>query len=124
MSGRETRSSGGCRPRNGLAQRGLDRLLELLDAEGALEPRRDPPVAIDGEQPRFCLQMERPERRAQPLAYLVVAVDLLVDEGHAIAVLLLHLQLDVDDRPADARLAQLRRCEQQRDRLAADDVLE
>ena len=31
---------------------------------------------------------------------------------------------DVDDRAADARLAELRRREQQRDRLLADDVLE
>ena len=34
----------------------------------------------------------------------------------------LQLQRDVDHRAADARLAQLRRREQQRDRLLADDV--
>src|SRR3954470_13354376 len=74
------------------AQRGLDRLAEFLDAEGALQARGDAAVAVDREQPRLGLEVERLERRAQPLVDAVVAVDLLVDEGDPVAVLLLHLQ--------------------------------
>ncbi len=56
----------------------------------------------------------------RPLFGVVVRVDLLVDELHLVAVARAQLQPDVDDRAADARLAQLRRREQERDRLLAD----
>src|SRR5919199_2430673 len=59
-----------------LPQRRLNRLAELLHPERALEPRRDPPVAVDREQPGLGLEMERPQLRAQALRDLVVAVDL------------------------------------------------
>src|SRR3954447_21637446 len=111
MSGQHTRSMAGQPSRTGgrrLPQRGLNGLAELLHAEGALEPGGDPAVAVDREKPRLGLQAERLQRRPQALADLVVAVDLLMDEGHAVAVLLLHLQRDVDDGTADSRLAQLR----------------
>ena len=64
-----------------------------------------------------CLQ-----RLAEALVRIVVRVDLLMDEVDLVAVLRLELQRDVDHRAADARLAQLRRGEEQRDRLLADDV--
>ena len=57
---------------------------------------------------------------AQARVRVVVDVDLLVDELHLVAVLGLHLQRDVGDRAADARLAELRRREQQRHRLLAE----
>src|SRR5436190_13497631 len=45
----------------------LDRTLERLGAEGALEPRRHPAVAAEGEQPRLARQVERLQLRAQAL---------------------------------------------------------
>ena len=60
----------------------------------------------------------------RPFSRIVVVVDLLVDELHLVPVLLLELRGDVHDRPADARLAELRRRHQQRDRLLADDLVE
>ena len=48
---------------------------------------------------------ERLQRVPEALLEVVVDVDLLVDELHLVAELLLHLLGDVDDRAADARLA-------------------
>ena len=60
----------------------------------------------------------------RPFSRIVVVVDLLVDELHLVAVLLLELRGDVHDRPADARLTELWSGHQQRDRLLAQDLVE
>src|SRR3954468_16263646 len=70
-------------------ERCLYRVLERLDAERALEPRGDLPVAPDNEQPRLRAQPERAQGRPKALVRVVADVDLLVDEVHAVAVLLL-----------------------------------
>src|SRR4051812_491627 len=84
---------------------GLERVLERVQPEGALEPGLDPAVGADDEQPRLGLKLVGAKRRAEALLDDVVDVDLLMDELDAVAVLLLELGGDVDDRPAYARLA-------------------
>ena len=101
-------------------QGGLERVLEGRQPERALQARGDLALGVDHEQPRLGPQVERLQRRPQTRVRVVVRVDLLVDELDLVAVLGLELQRDVGDRAADARLAELRRREQQRDGLLAD----
>src|SRR3954471_23040986 len=89
-------------PRGPLLQSGANCGVELVDAERALEPGGDPAVTTDDEQPRLGFQVERVELGSQALLEHVVAVDLLVDEGHASAVPGFELRLDVDNRSAHA----------------------
>src|SRR3954452_13402951 len=92
----------GCPPGS---ESGLERPLERGEADRPLEPRRDAAVAPDDEEPGLRGEVEPLQRLAQPLVGVVVLVDLLVDELHPVAVLRLHLERDVDDGAADARLA-------------------
>ena len=82
------------------------------------------PAAVDHEQPRLGLQVEGGHLRARSVVDAVVVVDLLMDEGDLVAVLLLHLLGDVGDRAADAALAEGRGREEQDHRLLAQDVRE
>src|ERR1035437_497243 len=90
------------------SQRCLQRLGELVDSERAFQPGDDHSAAVDREQPWLGLQMEGLQLRAQALAGLVVHVDLLVDERHPLAELVLELHRNVGNRPADPGNAQLR----------------
>src|SRR3954447_19049489 len=60
-------------------QRGLQRVLERRHSERPFETRRDLPVLIKDEEPRFRAQVERLQRRPQAGVHIVVLVDLLVD---------------------------------------------
>src|SRR5262245_47070415 len=51
---------------------GLQRVLERRQAERALQARGDLAVRVDHEQPRLRRQVERLQRRAQPLVRVVV----------------------------------------------------
>ncbi len=88
-----------------------------IHAEGTLQARRDAAVAVDGEEPGLGPQVEGLQLGPQPLRWLVVRVDLLVDEGDPAAEASLKQDGDVGDRPADPGHAQLRRGEEQRHRL-------
>src|SRR4051812_9226276 len=58
------------------SERGLERALERGQADRPLEPRGDAAVAPDDEEPRLRGEVEPPQRLAQPLAGVVVLVDL------------------------------------------------
>src|SRR3954471_16397852 len=105
-----------------VAQALLHRVLQLVDAIGALDPRGDLAVLVDHEEPRLGRQVKRRHLRPEALGDLVVVVDLHVDEVGLVAEIALDLLGDVDDRPADAALAEPRRCEHQHDRLLAERV--
>ncbi|MBW3653802.1 MAG: hypothetical protein KY433_09465 [Actinobacteria bacterium] len=95
---------------------------ELPHGERALEALDHPPAPVDDERPRLGRQAPGRDRRPEALLDVVAAVDLLLDERHALAALGAHLLGDVDDRAARARRAQRGRGEQQHDGLLADDV--
>ena len=65
--------------------------------------------------------MEGAQLLAVALLQVVVDVDLFVSEGDAAAVLGLELHRNVYDGPTDARLAELRRGEEERDPAAPRD---
>ena len=110
--------------RFGLVQdEGLERALQLVHAERALDARGDLAVFVDDEEPGLGGQPVLLHLRTEVLGpRLVVDVDLLVDERGCVAVLRLDLLGHVHDGAADAALAERRRGEEEDDGLLAQDV--
>ena len=81
-----------------------------------------PPVAVHDERPRLGWQLPAGHLLAHAVVRVVAFVDLLLDEGDVLRGAGADLLDDVDDRAADAALAQLRRGEGDDRRTLAERV--